>query len=380
MMAKMGGLKMRHLTKAIAAMTLAITATGLAQPPSVLQPVIDLHDAQENTGLAAVIMRDGTIISEAYLGDAVVEHRIAVDPDTRFQAMSITKAFVGAALIKSHSLGLVELDVPIRTYMHELARSPVGEATLDQLASHMAGLTHLGHPSRKALYVERFDTARDSLETFIDEPLTGSVGEEYSYSSAGYNLIAAILETVHDKPFAQVLEELVTRPMGLQFTAPGDVMEPLAGLARNYSHVDIWSYQPSESLQLVPTWDFSFNPGGGNIVTTARDLARFGHAFAEPGYFTEAELAQFGGPIAPGKSRWTYGWFVTLESDGSVILSISGATPGVQAGLVVLPDNDIVVSALANCWCKDSAGGDLVVSAPRNAALALRQVVRDDAP
>ena len=365
----------RSFVTGIAAMALAIPASGLAQAPSpsLLQPVIDRHEAQENTGLAAVMMRDGAIVSEVYLGDAIVEHKVAVEPGTRFQAMSITKAFVGAALIKSQSLGLVEFDVPIRTYMPELAGSPIGEATLDQLASHMAGLPHLGHPDRKALYVERFDTAYDTLRTFIDQPLKGPVGEEYSYSSAGYNLIAAILEKVHAKPFAEALDELVTAPLGLSETAPGDVMEPLPGLARNYSYVDIWSYQPSETLQLVPTWDFSFNPGGGNIVTTARDLARFGQAFVEPGFFTASELAQFKAPIAPGKSRWTYGWFVTQNDDGTVVLSISGATPGVQAGLVVFADSEVVVSALSNCWCKDSAGGDLVVSAPREAASSVLQ-------
>lgn len=33
-------------------------------------------------------------------------------------------------------------------------------------------------------------------------------------------------------------------------------------------------------------------------MTTARDLARFGQAFTEPGYFTADELAQFMAPIA----------------------------------------------------------------------------------
>lgn len=202
----------RPFALGIAALALAIPANSPAETsqPSLLQPVIDRHMEQENTGLAAVIMRDGAVVSEVYLGDAVVEHDVAVTPDTHFQAMSVSKAFVGAALIKTQSLGLVEFNVSILTYLPELSGLPIGESTLKQLESHMAGLTHLGHPDRKEPYVEHFDTASNALSTFIDLPLKGPVVEEYSYSSSSYNLTAAVLEDVHSKLFSEVLSELVT--------------------------------------------------------------------------------------------------------------------------------------------------------------------------
>lgn len=330
-----------------------------------LAPVIEVHEAQENIGLAVVLMKDGAIVSENYLGKAVVEYDIEVAPDTRFQAMSVTKAFVGAALLKSWSAGLVDLDIPIQTYLPDFPKNGSGDITLRRLAAHTSGIVHLGHPDRKAVYLEHYSKASDSLETFSQLPLKHPPGTAYSYSSAGYTLIAAVLEKVHDKAFSAVLEDLILTPLGLDDTAPGNVLEPTPKLARNYSYIDIWTYAPSENLQQVPTWDFSYNVGGGNIVTTARDLARFGNAFIRPGFFTEQELALVYEPIDQEKSNWSYGWFATTAENGDKSLSISGATPGVQAGLVVDPQKRVALAALANSWGKNSAGGDLVVGATR---------------
>ncbi|MEZ5708969.1 MAG: serine hydrolase domain-containing protein [Blastomonas sp.] len=320
---------------------------------------------QGNTGLAAVLMQNGIVRSEEYLGLAIVEESVPVSAQTRFQVMSVTKAFVGAALIKSASAGVVDLDVPIQAYLPDYPRPESGEITLRNLAAHTAGIPHLGHPGRRAVYVEHYSDASSALAEFRELPLLHNPGEAYEYSSSGYNLIAAVLEAAHGKPFQEVLRELVLTPLELDDTAVGDVLRPTRNLARSYSFVDIWTYQPLEVLQQVPTWDFSYNPGGGNLITTARDLAKFGDAFTAPGFFTEAELALIFARISPELSPWSFGWFVNEDGDGNATINISGATPGVQAALIVDPRNRISMAVLSNCWGKGSGGGDLVVGAPR---------------
>ena len=330
--------------------------------------IIDVHAAQENVGLAIVAMDSGKFINETYLGDAAIEHGIRVTEDTRFQVMSITKAFVGAALIKTLSQGLVDLDMPIQTYLPDYPVPKAGTITLRNLSSHTAGIPHLGHPDRKALYVEHYKTAVEALAVFEDLPLIHEPGAAYGYSSSHYTLIAAALEAVHEKPFAVILRELVLDPLGLTSTAPGNVLAPTPNLARNYSYVDIWTYELSNYLQQVPTWDFSYNVGGGNLVTTARDLAVFANAFVAPGFFTEQELGILYRKIDPEKSQWTFGWFVGEGDDGEPFLSISGATPGVQAGLSAYPSSQVVLAVISNSWGKNSAGGALVIDVPREAA------------
>lgn len=59
------------------------------------------------------------------------------------------------------------------------------------------------------------------------------------------------------------------------------------------------------------------------------------------------------------------GWILGEDSAGRRTVSITGATPGVQAALYVYPDHDLVFVALANCWGRDSADADLVIGAPQ---------------
>ncbi|MEM9014475.1 MAG: serine hydrolase domain-containing protein [Pseudomonadota bacterium] len=350
----------------IGVVSLAMLAGAVAKDPqNIFEPILDVHEAQENVGLAAVLRSDGILADSVYVGAAVVEYDIPVTRETRFQVMSVTKAFVGAALVKSVSAGLVDLDVPIQTYLPNYPTPPNGDITLRRLAAHTAGIPHLSHPDRKAVYVEHYADARASLAAFRDLPLVHEPGAAYAYSSAGYTLIAAVLETVHDMSFPNMLREVVLIPLGLNATGSGDVQAPTSNLARSYSYIDLWTYQPVDQLLQVPTWDFSYNLGGGNLITTADDLARFGDAFTKPGFFTKEELDLIGTQIAPEISRWGMGWFVNESDSGEKYLSISGATPGVQAGIVVYPASDTVITALSNAWGKNSAGGDLVVGAPQ---------------
>ena len=342
----------------------------ITEPEKLFAPILALHAQQENTGIAMALVDANKLLAEHYAGEAVVEHGIKVNRNTRFQVMSVTKAFIGAAILKSESMKLLDIDAPISRYLPDYPKPHETPITLRMLLSHTSGLPHLGHPDRKALYLQHFTSASDALVVFQDLPLLHPPGSKYSYSSSGYNLLAAILEAVHEKPIEQVLSELVFEPLGLAETRAGNALEPIANVARNYSYVEIWTYQPTEQLHLVPTWDFSYNSGGGNLVTTATDLAKFAQAFLREGFFTRSELERAYSKLDPEESRWGYGWFVN-ETNGKATLSISGATPGVQAGLQVDPNRQLAIAVLANAWGKDSAGGDLVVTAPRTVVESL---------
>ena len=37
--------------------------------------------------------------------------------------------------------------------------------------------------------------------------------------------------------------------------------------------LDVWNYKERDAPQLVPRFDYSYNMGGGSLISTARDLA-----------------------------------------------------------------------------------------------------------
>jgi len=351
----------------LTALLLGAATSCLAQDtPSVdseraLEIAREVHERLENVGYQLYVSNRGQTVLEAQLGYARLEDSVPVAPDTRFLIMSVTKPFTGAALVKAVSAGLLDLDEPIAKYVADYPPGRDPKMTLRSLAAHTAGAPHFSHPARKALYVQHFPTATMAIAAIRDSSLTHDPGTAYEYSSSNYNLIAAALEKVSGQPFAVFLDSAVLSPLGLGNTELLDVQRPTPRLARNYTLFDLWTYADLDELQIVPTWDYSFNPAGGGMISTASDLARFGAAFLEPGFFTADELALFYTMIsADPESPWSFGWFVGETDLGTRQIRISGATQGVMASLYVWPDEGIVGAAIVNSWTRKARDGELI--------------------
>jgi len=145
-----------------------------------------------------------------------------------------------------------------------------------------------------------------------------------------------------------------------------DVRWVVPNRTRRYAYFDPWSYTSSEGLHRIPErWDYSFNTGGGNIISTAEDLVKFGQAFVEPGFFSQGTLDLLYDPIPTGEvtTAWGFGWFVTTDDAGRRQLHISGANPGRQAELRVFPDEDLVVAIVANSWGHGARSTEMVNTA-----------------
>lgn len=112
----------------------------------------------------------------------------------------------------------------------------------------------------------------------------------------------------------------------------------------------------------VPEWDYSHNMAAGNMIATAEDLARFGYALVRPGFLTRAsyDLLYTRPKTEKAESPMSFGWFVRETSAGPRRIHITGSNPGVQAGLYVYPDSDLVLVVLSNSWGVGSRSGELV--------------------
>lgn len=334
-----------------------------------LEPIRDAHRRQENTGYAFKMSHRGRLVLADVAGVAVLEHDVPVTFDSRFPVMSVTKAFTGLSLAVAVAGGLLDLDEPIAVYLPDYEGEGADSMSLRQLATHTAGVPHTGHPQRRDLYVRHFTDASSSRYVYESEPLVFSPGSSYGYSSAGYNLIAAIIERRSGENYKDYVRRHVIRVLGLEDTDFDEAELPIEGRVRNYSYVDLWAqpWRSSDRLLQVPTWDFSYNLGGGNMYSTVDDLLELGNALIDRRAFPRevwATALQRTGETA-ALSRWSLGWIHGADGDDRSTIYITGATPGVQAALYVYPDHDIVFAALANCWCKNSAGAELVIGAPQ---------------
>jgi len=312
------------------------------------QTILDVHEKQQNVGLAAVVLREKNIIFSDYIGLADIEHQVPINSETKFGIASITKLFTAVALLKLQAEGKIDLDVPVQKYIPEFPKKSNKDITIRMLATHRSGIPH---PSDRTptLFATHYKNAIEATEIFENDSLLFEPGSKTRYSSSNYNLIAAVIELATSKMFTEVVEEIIFKPLDLTNTSFDNVLRPISNRSRRYSFYHPWTYNESDTLYLVPSWDYSFNMGGGNIISTATDIAKFGSALWESGFLPAQQLELL--YIEP--------WFGEPYKNGMLIYA-SGANPGVQAGITIYPKEKIVTVVLSNTWGKGSRSGEMV--------------------
>ena len=325
--------------------------------------VSEFQSRQQNTAISVGVRHQGHTVFREATGFASLENGTPADPAMAFSVASITKAFTGAALLMLVEAGRIDLDAEIQRYVPSFPRHPSGRAvTVRMLAHHLGAVRHWGSERNEQLYARHFDDVNDILALFRDDPWVPNLAPltRYSYSSYGYNALAMAIQAASGIPFQSYLAQTVLRPLHLasvQFDRPG-----LGGVRRpsRYSWYDLAAFHElTDAPQGVPDWDYSHNMGGGGLIANVDDLLTFGRAMRGPGLLSTRSLALvWTRPTIQGvESPMSFGWFPKVNPPR---LGIGGSNAGVQAGLTVWKDEDLVVAVLANSWGRGSRSGELM--------------------
>ncbi|MDQ3672830.1 MAG: beta-lactamase family protein, partial [Gemmatimonadota bacterium] len=232
----------------------------LDRAPALRAALEDIHRRQRNIGLSALVVHRGTSVASVSLGHADLEHRALVGPATRFGVASITKAFTGLALLKLRETGRIDLDSPIQRYVPAFPVKPGGVITPRLLASHLAGIRHWSEERTPALYAQHFDNVNDILPLFKDDTLIARPGTAANYSSYGYNLIGAAIQSASGIKYEDYVRREIIDKLGMKDTGFDDVRRVLPRRAKRYSYFHPWTFEvDSNAVYRVPDWDYSHN-------------------------------------------------------------------------------------------------------------------------
>lgn len=167
----------------------------------------------------ALVHRDGILWAEGF-GYRDRSRTTAVDTSTIFGVLSVSKSITVTGLMIAVQEGLLDLDVPIRTYIPELTvqtrfgGDPFAGITLRHLISMTSGLTHdapIGNNSDafSPSYEEHILSVARTWMRF-------RTGERMEYSGLGTELAAYCLERVIHRPFTEYVREKLFAPLGME--------------------------------------------------------------------------------------------------------------------------------------------------------------------
>ncbi len=210
---------------------------------------------------------------EQAAGVADVKTGAPLTPDHRFRIASATKLFIAAVVLQLVDEGALELDGELD--------SIAGGVTVRQLLNHTSGLPNYAEldemlePYRKDLAHRSGLTPRDALALARARPPRVSPGEGWVYTGSNYVALGLLVEEKTGSTLREELRRRIVEPLGLGATDLPDTSSSTAGLARGYIAPDD-PLLSGTGTELVDVTELDlFTWGGGGMVSTARDVARF---------------------------------------------------------------------------------------------------------
>jgi serine beta-lactamase-like protein LACTB, mitochondrial len=307
-------------------------------------------------GVSLAVAVDGKIVYSEGFGFADLEQRVPAWPTTKFRIASVSKPLTAAALMQLVEQGKIDLDAPIQKYVPSLPDKGA-LITTRMLAGHLAGIRH--YRGDEFLISKHYQTVLEGLRIFADDPLVSAPGKEFHYSSYGFNLVSAVIESTSQESFLSYMHNHVFAPLGLRNTLPDQPSEIIAERARFYRKAK------DQSVQNAPFVDNSYKWAGGGFLSTAEDLVQFGSALLQPGFLKPESLRLLftSQKTADGKETgYGMGWFVGKSSSGQRIYAHDGGAAGGSSRLVLYPDTHVVVAMICNFEGQDGWKGEEVES------------------
>jgi len=243
-------------------------------------------------GMVALLARKGRVGFIESLGARDPKGGAKMSADTIFRIYSMTKPIVSVATMMLVEEGRLLLSDSLSKFLPAFAKPKVAvesggkvelvpaarEITIQDLLRHTSGLIYefRGTGAVYKRYAEanigrRDQTNADHAATLATMPLAFHPGSRWEYGRST-DVLGRVLEVIAGKPLGDVLAERVLRPLGMGdtgFQVPGS---ELGRVAQAFD-------RDPDTGEAVSLLDVSappmFQSGGGGLVSTAHDVARF---------------------------------------------------------------------------------------------------------
>jgi CubicO group peptidase (beta-lactamase class C family) len=315
-------------------------AAAIDSARTLVRAVLDQTDVP---GAAVTVMVGDRIVWSEGFGYADLELGTPVRAGlTKFRVGSVSKPLTAAALGVLHDQGRIDLDAPIQTYVPGFPEKR-GTVTLRLLAGHLAGIRH--YRGDEFLSSQHYPTVAEGLDIFAADTLLFAPGTRYSYSSYGWNLISAAIESAADTNFLDYVQYAVFSPLGMTQTAADYTANIIPHRTRFYSRT------PAGEIINAPYVDNSYKWAGGGFIATSDDLARFARAHLAPGYLSAATLNTW---LTPQQTRagestgYGIGWRQQDDDHGHTWIGHSGGSVGGITQMIAYPEQEVIVVLLTN--------------------------------
>jgi CubicO group peptidase (beta-lactamase class C family) len=353
----------RRVLRVVVLLLLVPTAGGAAELPEdcrkeIAERVAHFLERSGVPGISVAIGVENELCFEQGYGLTDVENQVPASAHSIYRLASISKMLTGVAVLQLAEAGKLDLAVPIQSYVSSFPekQAPI---TCDLLLKHQSGIRHYKGDLEVRSNVHYLHV-RDSFEIFQDDPLLFHPGERFSYTTYGFNVLGAAIESASGEDYVGYVEKHIAEPSGMTTLQPDSPFAIIPHRAAGYR---------KQGKKLLNDFgvDISNKIPGGGWCSTAGDLIRFAGALNSGKLLDSQMLEKMWTPQKTAAGEQTnagYGCFIDVVDDDRLI-SHSGGQPKVSTFLVFSPAKKIAVAVMCN----------LRDSSPKTLALDLIEVI-----
>ncbi|MFC2165037.1 serine hydrolase domain-containing protein [Acidobacteriota bacterium] len=281
---------------------------------------------------ALLVAQEGEVILNKGYGEAIRSEKIPNTSSTVFTTGSITKQFTAAGIMKLEMMEKLHTQDPLSKYFKDIPTDKK-EITLHHLLTHSSGVVDtVGRDYDRAL---RDDTAIKILNA----PLQFTPGKRFSYSNAGYSLLAAVIEKVSGQKYEEFVHEHLFIPAGMEFTGYRIPKWKNKVVAHWYTG------EKDNGTPLEKSYPYWNLLGNGGILSTTMDMYRWHLALLEYKVLNAEVKKKI---FTPYINEYGYGWDVISSERGLLIQHDGGSSLGGSAEMRRYIDAGVVTILFCN--------------------------------
>lgn len=300
------------------------------------------------TGMAMVVIDGNQRVFRSF-GETRPGSNVHPQLDSVIRIASISKLMTSEMLVKLLDQGVVKLNDPLSKYAPPGASVPTHNGapiTLVNLATHTSALPREqpGGAAHRPVFV--WPTREQRWNWLSTATLKSTPGSQAAYSNLAFDLLADALSTAAGKPYPQLFEEQITRPLGMKdttFTPSPDQCKRLMVAEKGASPCN-------NTLAAI---------GSGGVYSTPGDMMRWMQQFLSSDFYARnnqadrmqtliyqrTQLTRVIGMDVPGKAdALGLGWVYMSPKNGRPgIIQKTGGGGGFITYMAMVPKDNVGV-------------------------------------
>jgi len=291
-------------------------------------------------GLTIGFIKDDFVWVKGY-GFADLENKVPAKADSAYRLASVTKPMTALAIMQLVEKKKIDLDAEVQTYVSYFPKKqwPV---TVRQVLGHLGGISHYKN-AEKELHIKEQKSTKDALAIFQDFDLIAEPGTRYNYSSYGYNLLGAVIESASGMSYGDYMKQNVWGPAGMTDTRMDHPHELIPNRVRGYRLIN-GEVRNSEFI------DISSRFAAGGTRSTVPDLLKYARSIIDGRLLSREGMITATTSMSTREGRLTnyaMGWDTTPFS-GRYIIAHSGGQQETSTLLYILPSRKLALAIAMN--------------------------------